>query len=56
MGEAKRRKDLGLHPREKDFVIPKCSTSIDVVLNLSASIFLVAYVRIKTFIDGCFIV
>ena len=23
MGEAKRRKDLGLPPREKDFVIPK---------------------------------
>ena len=23
MGEAKRRKDLGLSPREKDFVIPK---------------------------------
>ena len=23
MGEAKRRKDLGLPPREKDFVLPK---------------------------------
>ena len=28
MGEAKRRKDLGLPPREKDFVLPKFNKEV----------------------------